>query len=132
MNNDPELSGKYLGTITSDFIKVADVLKDASYQLRRRGLSDYPIFVISKSSVHVGQLLLGKAEVDNNNWNYNFSFLDEFIQRGLVAEDKVEDFKVAYKNPDEFCCLFVVDIEFTNFVFIPYPEEDNNNSSVLE
>ena len=28
--NDPELNGKYLGTITSDFVKISDVLKDAS------------------------------------------------------------------------------------------------------
>ena len=32
--NDPELSGKYLGTITKDFVKVSDILKEASYQVR--------------------------------------------------------------------------------------------------
>ena len=34
-----------------------------------------------------------------------------------------EEFKAAFKDPDEFCCLFVVDEEFTNFVFIPFPED---------
>jgi len=48
MNNDPELNGKYLGTITEDFIKVSDNLKEASYQIRTRGFSDYPIFPTSK------------------------------------------------------------------------------------
>jgi hypothetical protein len=37
MFNDPELNGKYLGTISEDFIKVADTLKEASYQIRKGG-----------------------------------------------------------------------------------------------
>ena len=37
--------------------------------------------------------------------------------------EKEEDFKNTYKDPDEFCCLFVIDKEFTRFVFIPYPED---------
>jgi hypothetical protein len=45
------------------------------------------------------------------------------VQRGIVDTDKQEDFKNAYKDADEFCCLFVIDKEFTNFVFIPYPED---------
>jgi len=41
----------------------------------------------------------------------------------LVAKDKVEDFEKAYKDPDEFCCLFVIDPQFTKIVFIPFPED---------
>ena len=50
MNNDPELSGKYLGTISTDFVKVADTLKEASYQIRKGGF-DYPVFAISKNEI---------------------------------------------------------------------------------
>ena len=57
------------------------------------------------------------------DWNYFASFLDEFVQRELIAKEKEEDFKGNYKDPDEFCCLFVIDKEFTRFVFIPYPED---------
>ena len=35
--NSPDLNGKYLGLISSDFIKVADALKEASYQIKKRG-----------------------------------------------------------------------------------------------
>ena len=122
MNNDPELSGKYLGTITQDFIKVSDNLKEASYQIRSRGFSDYPIFPIAKTDVGVGQILIKQNELDAE-WNYSASYLDEFVQRDLVKEKNVDIFKEAYKNPDEFCCLFVVDEKFTNFIFIPYPED---------
>ncbi|ELR69438.1 hypothetical protein C900_04970 [Fulvivirga imtechensis AK7] len=122
MNNDPELNGKYLGQISEDFVVVADTLKEASYQIRKRKFSDYPIFPISKIELPIGQLLIGKEELAVN-WNYNASFLDEFIQREIVSEDNMEDFKASYKDPDEFCCLFVVDDNFTRFVFIPYPED---------
>ena len=120
MQNDPELSGKYLGTISRDFVKVADTLKEASYQIRKRGFSDFPIFPVCKDQQPIGQLLLDKKSLDVE-WNYYASYLDEFLQRELIEQET--EFKQAYKDPEEFCCLFVVDKEFTNFVFIPYPED---------
>ena len=122
MNNDPELSGKYLGTITEDFIKVSDNLKEASEQIRNRGFSDFPIFPISKTDLPIGQPLIKAGELENT-WQYNASFLDEFTQRQLVEKDKQKTFEEAFKNPDEFCCLFVVDGDFTKFLFVPYPED---------
>jgi len=121
MFNDPELSGKYLGTISNDFVKVADTLKESSYQIRKAGF-DYPIFPICKDTLPIGQLLLNKKDL-NLDWDYYASFLDEFMQRELVTKEKEDDFKAAYKDADEFCCLFVVDKDFTRFVFIPYPED---------
>lgn len=120
MQNDPTLDPKYLGKISSDFVKVSENLKEASYQIRKRGFSEFPIFPVSKEDIPIGQMLyeIGKLE---NEWNYYASFLEEFAQRQLVAEEDV--FKGAYKDPDEFCCLFIVDKEFTNFMFIPYPED---------
>jgi hypothetical protein len=116
--NDPELNGKYLGTITQDFVKVADQLKEASYQIRKRGFSDFPIFPISRAELPIGQLLIGKSE-QNLEWNYYASFLDEFIQRKLI--EKEETFTRTYKDADEYCCLFVVDEKLTSFLYIPYP-----------
>ena len=122
MNNDPELDGKYLGTITQDFVKVSDNLKEASYQIRTRDFSKFPIFAISKDEIGIGQLLIKKNEL-LNDWIYSASYLDEFVQRELVEKKNVDIFQEAYKNPDEFCCLFVVDEKFTKFIFIPYPED---------
>ncbi len=120
MNNDPELNGKYLGIISTDFVKVADAIKEASYQIRIRGFSDFPIFPISRTEMPIGQLLIGKTEM-HNQWNYYVTYIDEFIQRKLIKQDKVDEFKSVFKNPDEFCCLFVVDGDFSNFLFIPFP-----------
>ncbi|MBL7857663.1 MAG: hypothetical protein JNM57_08235 [Cyclobacteriaceae bacterium] len=119
MHNDPELNGKYLGTISQDFVKVADTIKEASYQIRKAGFEN-PVFPVCKDSQPIGQLLLDRLHADID-WNYYASFMDEFVQRQLITS--IDEFKLAYKDPDEFCCLFVVDREFTNFVFIPYPED---------
>src|SRR5210317_1540024 len=118
--NDPELSGKYLGTITSDFVNVSDNLKEAPYLIRKQEFSKYPIFVISKTDLPVWSLLYDQKEF-GLQWNYYASYLEDFIERKIVEKNKKDDFIAAYKDPDEYCCLFVVDKEFTKFIFIPYP-----------
>lgn len=122
MENSTEISGKYLGNITEDFVIVADTLKEAAYQIKVNHISDFPIFAISKAPLPIGQLLIGQQDMALK-WNYYASFLNEFVERGLVSIENVDFFKQTYKDADEFCCLFVVDYDFTNFVFIPYPED---------
>ena len=97
IENDPELNGKYLGSITQDFVKISDNIKEASYQIRKRGFSDYPIFPISKEDQPIGQLLYGKLELDLD-WNYFASFVDEFVDRKLISEDHIKMFIDAYKR----------------------------------
>jgi hypothetical protein len=121
--NSPDLNGKYLGLISSDFIKVSEALKEAAYQIKKRGFSDFPIFVSSQRTIDIGQKLIGINELNENKWNYHASLLEEFLQRKLISEENQELFIQNYKDIEEFACLFVVDGQFTNFVFIPYPEE---------
>lgn len=120
MQNDPTLDPKYLGKISSDFVKVAENLKEASYLIRQRGFSDHPIFPVSKEHLPIGALLYESGHL-GIQWNYFASYLTEFVQRKLIENEA--EFLAAYKDPDEFCCLFVVEPQFTNFVFIPYPED---------
>jgi hypothetical protein len=120
INNDPELNGKFLGEITQDFIKVSDHIKEASYHIRKNGFSDYPIFPVSKSTLPIGRILYGRVEM-NLVWNYYASYLDEFLQRKLIDNERIAAFKGTYKDPDEFCCLFLVDERMTGFIYIPYP-----------
>jgi len=120
--NDPELNGKFLGTITSDFIKVSDQLKEAAYQLKTRNLSEFPVFVMCRQDQPIGSLLFEKF-AENLEWNYFMAMAEEFVQRGILSLEGYQSFTSTYKDPEEFCCLFVVDPEFTNFVFVPYPED---------
>ena len=120
INNDPELNGKFLGEITQDFIKVSDNIKEASYQIRSKGFSDFPIFPVSKTDLPVGQLLYSRTDL-SLEWNYYASYLDEFLQRELIDKEKEAAFRDSYKDPDEFCCIFLVDKQMTSFIYIPYP-----------
>lgn len=122
--NSPDLNGKYLGLISSDFVLVADALKEAAYQIKKRGFSDFPIFVCSQRTIEIGQMLIGVNELNGNKWNYHASMMEEFVQRKLIAEENVELFEQNFKDIEEYACLFVIDGQFTNFVFIPFPEEN--------
>jgi hypothetical protein len=123
MQNDPELSGKYLGSITQDFIKLAHILREASYQMRKRNISPFPIFPISKEPIQVGELLVSRAQ-GLQTWDFYISFLEQFVGKGLIEE--VVAFQTTYKDAEEFCCLCVLDTQnnFNNFVFVPFPEEE--------
>ena len=125
MYNDHDLNPKFLGKISSDFVKVSDHLKEASYQIRKRDFSKFPVFIISQETIPLGSLLYEKNYM-NNEWTYHASFIEEFVERKLI--ENMKDFIPIYKDPDEFCCLFVLHPYFTNFTFIPYPEDDQNAS----
>lgn len=120
--NSPEVNKRLLGLVSQDFVRVADQLKEASYQIRKRGFSDHPIFVAVERDMDLGALLFAKTELENE-WNYRASMLEEFVQRNLVGLESVDLFKENYRNPDDFCCLFVVKDDFAGFVFIPFPED---------
>jgi hypothetical protein len=78
--------------------------------------------VICKEVQPIGSLLYNKLQ-ESLDWNYFMSMSEEFLQRGLLGPEGIEAFSATYKDPDEFCCLFVVSPELTSFVFIPYPED---------
>jgi hypothetical protein len=121
--NSPGLDGKYLGEISSDFLKVAENLKEASYQIKKRGFSDFPVFAVSKNILPIGSILIAQMEINENTWNYYASMMEEFVQREIIATDAIETFKENYKDPEEFCCLFVMDKDFAGFIYIPFPED---------
>ncbi len=120
--NSPELNKQLMGVVSSDFVKVSEQLREASYQIRKRGFSEHPIFVASQREVELGITLIGNGEFENR-WNYRASYLQEFVQRELVGEESMEMFQENYKNADEYCCLFVIEADFAGFIFVPFPED---------
>jgi hypothetical protein len=120
--NSPELNRQLMGVVSEDFIRVSDQLKEASYQIRKRGFSDNPIFVMSNSEVELGVLLIGPTELANR-YHYRASFMQEFVDRKLIGEESEEAFKENYKDPDEYCCLFALIGDFSGFIYVPYPED---------
>lgn len=120
--NDPELNGKFLGTISGDFVKVCDQLKEAAYQMVSRNISKFPVFVLCRETQPIG-ILLHSREEEGLEWNYSFAMAEEFVLRGILSEEGYQNLSASFKDSEEFCCLFVVSPDFTNFVFLPYPED---------
>jgi hypothetical protein len=120
--NSPELNRKIMGLVSEDFIKVSDQLKEASYQIRKRGFSENPIFVLTYTQVELGALLIDAEEL-KNRYSYRASYMQEFVDRKLIGEESVAAFQENYKNPDEYCCLFALIGDFSGFIYVPYPED---------
>lgn len=120
--NSPDLDKKLLGKVSSDFIKVCEHLKEASYQIRKRKFSEFPIFVLALDSVDVGNTLFNKSDF-NTLYDYKASFIEEFLEREIVGKESEGLFKENYKDPEEYCCLFVIDQNFAGFVYVPFPED---------
>lgn len=122
LDDDPEpLDGKYLGSLTADFVLVADQLKEACYQVAARKISQHPIVVMCLEPQSLGATILKRGAMEGQLWFYALTIAEELVQRGLIAD--IEAFASTYKDYNEFCCLLVVDTKFTNFVYIPYPED---------
>ncbi|MCP3660073.1 MAG: hypothetical protein GY830_07090 [Bacteroidetes bacterium] len=120
--NSPKMN-KFLGEVSSDFIKVHEKLEEASYEMMKRGFK-YPVFILSKNKLDI-PLMIDKHEV-NNLWFYHISYLKLLIDNKLISKEKESHFKENYKNPEQHCCLLILDPEFSGIVFMPYPDEDEN------
>jgi hypothetical protein len=120
--NSPELNRQMMGLVSEDFVKISDQLKEASYQIRKRGFSDYPIFILAYTEVELGALLIGAGEL-TNRYSYRASYVQEFVDRKLIGEESLEAFIENYKNADEYCCLFTLLGDFSGFIYVPYPED---------
>ncbi len=120
--NSPEINKALMGKVSSDFIKVSDHLKEASFQIRKRKFSAFPIFILHSNPVEMGSLLF-KPEDFQTQYTYKASFFEEFLSRDMIGEESVDLFKEYYKDPEEYCCLFVIENEFAGFIYLPFPTD---------
>jgi len=120
--NSPEINQKLMGKVSSDFIKVFEHLKEASYQIIKRKFSENPIFILTENPVEIGATLFHQNDF-KTTYEYRASFLEEFISRNMIGEESIEFFKENYKDPEEYCCLFVIDQAFAGFIYLPFPND---------
>ncbi len=120
--NSPEINQKLMGKVSSDFIKVSEHLKEASYQIIKRKFSENPIFILTENPVEIGATLFQQNDF-KTTYEYRASFLEEFISRNMIGDESIEFFKENYKDPEEYCCLFVIDQAFAGFIYLPFPND---------
>ena len=118
--NDTLLHTLYIEKITEDLESISSILKTAAHKVKEQNISNYPIFPIAKEPIPIGFPILKSNEM-GTYWNYNLSYLKEFIKRKIIHRQKVSYFVENYKDISQFCCLFLLDKKHISFLYIPYP-----------
>src|SRR5690606_9953569 len=108
-----------LKSLKADLDFDSESIRKTAVEIIAEGLSGYPIFVGQQHDVSLGELILDKDEL-GTAWSIQASTLEEFVERGVIKEDRRARFIKNYKKPEDFMCLFVVVPEGANFVFYPY------------
>ncbi len=108
-----------LKSLRVDLDFYAESIKEIAVEIMAEGLSAYPIFIAHQHEVKVGESILDKEEL-GTDWSINASTLEEFVERGIIAEDRKASFVKQYKKPTDFMCVFAIVPEGANFVFYPY------------
>ncbi|WP_140937895.1 hypothetical protein [Sphingobacterium lumbrici] len=126
LNNQPSDEGGQssvesspLQSLKVDLDFYSDSIKEVSAEMIVEGYTLYPIFVAHQHEVRIGEVLLDKTELETN-WSINVSSVEEFVERGIIKEEKRAYFEKHFKKAENFMCLFVVVPEGANFVFYPY------------
>lgn len=114
-----------LEAIRSDMRIIGPTMRAFSIHVINEEISEFPVYIAYQEAVSLGKPFLTK-EKDHLNWHYNVSILEEFVKRGVVKEDKLEDFLETFGDPEERACIFVVLPAEGGFVFVPYEIEDED------
>lgn len=114
-----------LEALYTDMRIIGPTMRAFSSHVIADGISEYPVYVAFQDAVSIGKPFLTK-ENDHLNWHYNVSILEEFVKRGVVKEDKLDQFLETFGDPEERACIFVVLPEQGGFIFIPYEVEEPN------
>lgn len=114
-----------INTITIESIeqeveKWNETLLNVRTLLIEQRISNYPIFIFQKSSTPVfGKLIIDQSQT-NYQWNIFITHLEELYHKKFITEDKIEDFRLNYKDKsDMFCILFISNEQDTGFLFVP-------------
>lgn len=112
-----EQRDQVLALLYEDLDLTKNLLHTIKEQVKDQNISNYPIFVASDLPVAVGSLIVNKREI-NTHWYFAASHLEEFVLKGLVAKDKINSFRELYKKHSKELCVFVINDEAGDFVFI--------------
>src|SRR5690606_28754091 len=85
----------------------AESIKEIAVEIMAEGLSAYPIFIAHQHEVSMGELILNKNEL-GTEWSIHASTLEEFVERGIIKEERKAHFIKQYKKPEDFMCVFVI------------------------
>jgi hypothetical protein len=116
-----------LKAIRNDMKLIGPTMRAFSLHVINEEISQFPVYVAFQEVVSIGKPFLSK-EKDHLNWNYNVTILEDFVKRGVVLEDKLENFVETYGDPEERACIFIILPAEGGFVFLPYELDGGEDS----
>ncbi len=120
-----------LKAIRNDLAIVGKTMREFSAHVINEDISRFPVYVAFQDPVAIGKPFLTK-EKDNLNWNYNVTILEDFIKRGVVVENKVEEFIQTFGDPEQRACIFIVLPAEGGFVFVPYDVKGDDSRQIYD
>lgn len=112
-----EQETKYL-SLQKEMAPYMKLLAGASDTILEQEVSSYPIFILHQEAVAIGIPLYEPAKGQTGRF-IHASTLEELAARKVVTMEKVDEFRKVFKDPKAFFCLFVLEGEKGEFVFLP-------------
>jgi len=106
-------------SLEKDLDLYADSIKEVAVEIMVEGISANPIFIAHQYVVNIGEVILDRKEL-NTEWTIQASTFEEFVEKGIIQQDKKALFLKSYKKPEDFMCVFVIVPEGANFIYYPY------------
>lgn len=118
---------KELKVLENEITGLSDDLLEISLEMIKGGYTEYPIYVAHQGNVEDMGEELFNANTDNLPYSINVSMLEDFVESGIIPEEKTKLFKTAYGDPKQFMCIFFITSDSASFVFYPYAKRNTDN-----
>lgn len=116
----PVLQNHLPWDVKAYFNTVAPLIYASSIQIRKK-ISQYPIFWLTKTTIHLGTLLIDKKTPHDAFYCYA-TYMELLVQNQWISSDKAHSFKKNYKNPSKHVCLLVLTPVYHHWIYHPYPQ----------
>jgi|688.fasta_scaffold218903_2 hypothetical protein len=114
---------KIITTLKSDLRIYAEMMHEVALDIVKQGFSKYPMFIATEAEIKMGELIL-----DRNDYAATFSIyastMEEMLERGLIQENKKQNFVSNYKDPRMHMCVLLVTNGIASIVFYPYQSNE--------
>jgi hypothetical protein len=96
-------------------------IREVAQEILNNKVSKYPVFIAYPFHVSLGRMIIDKDELALE-YSINASILEEFVSKSVIKQERIEEFKKTWKDPDLYACIFAIIDEDASFIYIPYDD----------
>lgn len=109
---------KYFKQLQKNIRPYLEVMGKAADIIIEQDVSTFPILILSEVPANIGINIVDKG-LSNAPWNIYASTLEELVTKRIIAQEKIDDFKLVYKSSGSNLCLLILTQDNAHFVFVP-------------